>query len=288
MTSYRTLLFLGATLTIACEASERGQQADPDTPAPSETELVDAEAERAPEDEAQSGFDGEYPLPSDAPVPDEDDGYTGDGDRDAEEEGDVAGDGEPGSEEDAGFDHGTETSGFDSPIDDGRPGGGDEDGEDEDGEDEPADCEQNEVRVQTADGAPLATFSRFVFQDDGETIWLVGYETGDTSDACDWASSPSDAGGYALSIEVTGDRSAGAEKTWMDDDDVEDAAEIRIENGGSGYSIEAENDSGSLTVDSYAAGEALELSGFTGQLSDGSFVDDGAISACYCGSMVVE
>ena len=45
MTSTRALLFLGASLTIACEGGEYTQDPGQDSPSPSEAELVEVEAE---------------------------------------------------------------------------------------------------------------------------------------------------------------------------------------------------------------------------------------------------
>ncbi len=149
-------------------------------------------------------------------------------------------------------------------------------------------CASNTLEVQGSDGMPLATFSRFVFHDDGDSIWVMGFESGDSSDACEWAADLTLAAGYTMSIELTGDRVDGTEKTWMDDDNVANAAELRIENGGSTFDIEAENDSGTLVMGAYTAGQSLVLTGISGELEDGSTIDDGTITACYCGDMAFD
>ena len=267
MTSTRTLLFLAATQLVAC-ADVDAVDATPFS-GEIETENGEPSTEQSVEWSTESGTEGAGdPWQSDPfEGPETDEGEAG---FDDEEFGETEE-----TEESENMDGGaTTTSGS---IDTGPDIGGGAQA-----------CTENELRIQADDGMPLATFTQFVFHDDGESVWMYGFEDIQGADACDWAASPADAAGYVISIEVSGELSVGAEKAWMDDDDTDDAAEVRIENAGTNDLIEAENESGALTVDRYAAGNIIVMSGFDGTFDDGSYVVDGDIHACYCGSAVVE
>ena len=267
ITSTRTLLFLAATQLVAC--------ADVDavdanlSPGQVESDNGEPSTEQSVEWGTESGAEGAGDLwqsdPSERPETDEDEAGFDDEEFDETEEAEE-------SDELDGV--ATTTSGT---IDTGPDTGGGARA-----------CGENELRIQADDGLPLATFTQFVFHDDGESVWMYGFEDIQGSDACDWAASPADAAGYVISIEVSSELSVGAEKAWMDDDDTDDAAEVRIENAGTNDLIEAVNDSGALIVERYAAGNVIVMSGFNGSFDDGSYVVDGDIHACYCGSAVVE
>jgi|GEM_PF-4112648 len=271
MTSLR-LSLVALALTAAACSPEEGEEGQP--PAASTT----GEIEEAGDTETASytgDASGEAPAegiepperPEAEPFPEPEDG---DGADDSPVDDDLS---------EAGIiDGGWDPIGDDDSEDDGTDGGTEEEAGDP--------CETNEVTFRNADDdLPQQKLNSFVFHDDGATIWIVGYETGESFDACEWAASPEDASGYELMIELTGDRTADSTKTWMDDDDGTNIAELRLENGGSGALAEAENNSGSLVLAAYTAGETLEVSGMTGALDDGSHIEEGTFTACYCGAM---
>jgi hypothetical protein len=269
MTRTRTIFFLAALQLAACAATDettlRADGPIDDAELQSSETLSDSDTEYT---SSGAGDDGLL-NPSVQPGPGDEDGdFDEEPDQDLEEVDEEAEEVDEETEEE-----GSAMAGIGDGIGDSDPSEA---------------CNENELRVQGPDGLPLATFSRFVFQDDGESVWMYGFEDIDDADACDWAASPADAAGYVISIEVTGDITAGAEKAWMDDDDEDDAAEVRIENSGTDEAVEAENDSGALIVVGYSAGSSLRLTGFNGSFDDGSFVVDGDIRACYCGSALVE
>lgn len=264
MTSTRTLFFLAATQLVACadvDATPFSGEVETETGEPS----TEQDIEWGTEPGTEGAVDPWHSGPTERPETEEEVEESPDEEFDENEE----------TEDSEGMDGvGTSTNGS---IDTGPDVGGGA-----------RTCTENELRIQADDGMPLATFTQFVFHDDGESVWMYGFEDIQGSDACDWAAAPADAAGYVISIEVSGELAVGAEKAWMDDDDTDDAAEVRIENAGTNDIIEAENDSGTLTVDRYAAGNILVMSGFDGTFDDGSYVVDGDIRACYCGSAVVE